>query len=217
MDFAAKILARLDVLGLNVNQAEVLNGFPQGYIRGVVRDDGKRAVPSIEKASSIATALGLEIYVGPPRATGPVETVVLGNEDFTAVPRLDARLSAGPGAENGDSSVLEKLAFRRDWLDRMGVSPSKAVLVQVKGDSMEPGLHDGDLALIDTNRTTVRSGHVYAITDTDGSTRVKRLDLVDNGLILRSDAPAYPVEFRPCDDANRVHIIGQVVWSGHTW
>ncbi|ETD85719.1 S24 family peptidase [Rhodobacter capsulatus] len=165
----------------------------------------------------LAEVLGLECYFGPPRSTGPVETVILGNEDFAPIPRLDARVSAGPGAENGDVQVIEKLAFRRDWLDRMGVDPTQAVLVQVSGDSMTPGLHDGDLALIDRRRNKVRNGYVYALTDTDGSTRVKRIEMLANGLILRSDAPSYPTEFRPCDDANRVNIIGQVVWSGHTW
>ena len=171
-------------------------------------------LPSLMK---LAEVLDLEFYFGPPRSTGPVETVILGNEDFAPIPRLDARVSAGPGAENGDVQVIEKLAFRRDWLDRMGVDPAQAVLVQVSGDSMTPGLHDGDLALIDRRRNKVRNGHVYALTDTDGSTRVKRIDLLPEGLILRSDAPSYQSEFRRSDDADRIQIIGQVVWSGHAW
>ncbi|WP_176518680.1 S24 family peptidase [Rhodobacter maris] len=177
--------------------------------------DGKRY--SVETLQKLAEVLDLEFYFGPPRTSGPVEALIIGNEDFAPVPRLDARASAGPGSENGDVQVVEKLAFRRDWLTRMGVDPAKAVLVQVQGDSMTPGLHDGDLALIDQRRNTVRSGQVYALTDIDGSTRVKRVDVLPTGLILRSDAPSYPTEFRPCDDANRVNIIGQVVWSGHTW
>jgi len=179
------------------------------------RSDDKRY--SFQALERLADVLGLECYFGPPRATGPVETVILGNEDFTAVPRYDARLSAGPGADNGDAQVVEKLAFRRDWLARIGVAPSAAVLVPVSGDSMAPTLHDGDLALIDTNRKAVRTGQVYALTDLDGSTRVKRLDRLPTGLILRSDAPTHPAEFRPIPDAARVAIIGQVVWSGHTW
>ncbi len=143
--------------------------------------------------------------------------MILSNEDFAPIPRLDARVSAGPGAENGDVQVIEKLAFRRDWLDRMGVEPTMAVLVQVSGDSMAPGLHDGDLALIDRRRNKVRNGHVYALTDIDGATRVKRIDLLPEGLILRSDAPSYQSEFRRSDDADRIQIIGQVVWSGHAW
>ena len=221
MDDAETMLAelireRLAALSTNTFAAERDYGLAPDALRSVLRGS-KKTGTGINRAQQICEALGLEFYIGPPRSTGPVETVVLGNEDFAPIPRLDARVSAGPGAENGDVQVIEKLAFRRDWLDRMGVDPAQAVLVQVSGDSMTPGLHDGDLALIDRRRNKVRNGHVYALTDTDGSTRVKRIDLLPNGLILRSDAPSYPAEFRPCDDANRLRIIGQVVWSGHTW
>lgn len=211
------VQSRLDELSENAFSVANRTGISYDKIRNVIRNDARRADPKFETARMICEALGLEFYVGPPRSTGPVETVVLGNDDFAPIPRLDARGSAGPGAENGDVQVIEKLAFRRDWLDRMGVDPSQAVLVQVSGDSMTPGLHDGDLALIDRRRNKVRNGHVYALTDTDGSTRVKRIDLLPTGLILRSDAPSYPTEFRPRDDADRVQVIGQVVWSGHTW
>jgi len=214
--FADVITQRLKALNTNAFAVETRAGLPPDAIRNVIRSR-KKDGPSLSRAKEICDALGLEFYFGPPRATGPVETVILGNEDFTAVPRYDARLSAGPGADNGDAQVVEKLAFRRDWLARIGVAPSAAVLVPVSGDSMAPTLHDGDLALIDTNRKAVRTGQVYALTDLDGSTRVKRLDRLPTGLILRSDAPTHPAEFRPIPDAARVAIIGQVVWSGHTW
>ena len=214
--FADVITQRLKALNTNAFAVETRAGLPPDAIRNVIRSR-KKDGPSLSRAKEICDALGLEFYVGPPRPTGPVETVILGNEDFTAVPRYDARLSAGPGADNGDAQVVEKLAFRRDWLARIGVAPSAAVLVPVSGDSMAPTLHDGDLALIDTNRKAVRTGQVYALTDLDGSTRVKRLDRLPTGLILRSDAPTHPAEFRPIPDAARVAIIGQVVWSGHTW
>lgn len=214
--FADVITQRLKALNTNAFAVETRAGLPPDAIRNVIRSR-KKDGPSLSRAKEICDALGLEFYFGPPRATGPVATIILGNEDFTAVPRYDARLSAGPGADNGDAQVVEKLAFRRDWLTRMGVSPTAAVLVPVSGDSMAPTLHDGDLALIDTNRKAVRTGQVYALTDLDGSTRVKRLDRLPTGLILRSDAPTHPAEFRPIPDAARVAIIGQVVWSGHTW
>ncbi|WP_444451997.1 S24 family peptidase [Rhodobacter capsulatus] len=214
--FGDIVAQRLKALDTNAFAVEKAFGLPADAIRNVIRSE-KRAGPTLSRVQEICEALDLDIYIGPRRSTSPVETVVLGNEDFAPIPRLDARMSAGPGAENGDVQVIEKLAFRRDWLDRMGVDPTQAVLVQVSGDSMTPGLHDGDLALIDRRRNKVRNGNVYALTDTDGSTRVKRIDLLPNGLILRSDAPSYPAEFRPCDDANRLQIIGQVVWSGHSW
>lgn len=206
----------IEAENIGVRRFEDAHGLKRWALRGLLDPDRKQS-PSVDRAKEICEAIGLEFYVGPPRPTGPVETVILGNEDFTAVPRYDARLSAGPGADNGDAQVVEKLAFRRDWLARIGVAPSAAVLVPVSGDSMAPTLHDGDLALIDTNRKAVRTGQVYALTDLDGSTRVKRLDRLPTGLILRSDAPTHPAEFRPIPDAARVAIIGQVVWSGHTW
>lgn len=143
--------------------------------------------------------------------------VMQGFDDLAPIPRFDARVSAGPGSQNVDAMPVGSLAFRRDWLARIGVAPSNAVLVRVSGDSMVPSLHDGDLVLIDMSRKEPRGGQVYALTDTDGSTRVKRIDLLPTGLILRSDAPSFEPEFRSTEDANRMSIIGQVVWSGHTW
>ena len=171
-------------------------------------------LPSLQK---LAEVLDLEFYFGPRREPG-TEVIVQGVDDYIPVPRLDVRLSAGPGAMNHDPAEVERLAFRLDWLKRLDVRPQDAVLVGVAGDSMAPGLRDGDIALVDRGRRTVRPGNVYALTDKDGSTRVKRVDIVPNeGYILRSDAPDFPAELRVGLDAKAVRIEGQVVWSGHVW
>lgn len=178
----------------------------------------KGASPSIERVEAFAKALQWELRLGPPEEKMATEVIVVGSDDYVAVPRLDVRLSAGPGAFNHDASEVERLAFRRDWLRRLGVAPKDAVLVGIKGDSMSPGLRDGDIALVDKARRQVRSGQVYALTDTDGSTRVKRIDIVpDHGYILRSDAPDFSAETRFGLDTKRMQIEGQVVWSGHVW
>jgi phage repressor protein C with HTH and peptisase S24 domain len=172
--------------------------------------------PNFDRASQLCAALGLELYVGPRRETGPVEQLLLEGTDFAPIHRLDVNLSAGPGAENGNSAVLETMAFRRDWLAKMGVTPAESVLVKVVGDSMQPGLHDGDLALVDTAKKAIRSGQIYAVTDIDAQTLVKRIDtLGGEGLLLRSDNPDFAPIIRQGEDANRVIIHGRVVWSGH--
>lgn len=180
------------------------------------RDGDKRYnLPALQKLADI---LDLEFYFGPRRETGPVEQLLLEGTDFAPVHRLDACLSAGPGAENAESTVIETMAFRRDWLAKMGVSPAESVLVKVSGDSMQPGLHDGDLALVDTAKKAIRSGQIYAVTDIDAQTLVKRIDtLGGEGLLLRSDNPDFAPIIRLGDDANRVTIHGRVVWSGHVW
>ncbi|WP_306047890.1 XRE family transcriptional regulator [Nioella sp. MMSF_3534] len=104
------------------------------------------------------------------------------------------------------------LAFRQDFLDRLGVSPDAARLVSVKGDAMAPTLGDGDLALIEATRTAVRNGRIYAFVDQDGTNRITRLDRPEKGmLVVRSDNPASPVEFRK---EGQVEVKGEVLWWG---
>ncbi len=214
--FAELVSERLKALGTNAFSIETQFDLPEDSVRNVLRST-KKDGPSLSKAKEICDALDLEIYVGHRRETGPVEHTIINGEDFAAIPRLSVRLSAGAGANNEDESVIETLAFRREWLNQLGVNPSECVIVSIFGDSMEPGLHDGDLALIDQGKKVPRPGCIYALTDFDGSTRVKRIDLLpETGLILRSDNPQYPVEPRLNHDAERVEVIGQVVWSGHT-
>lgn len=216
MTLFAAVEERLKTLGTTAYAVEQQHNLPEDAVRSILRG-GKKSGTTLNRAKAVCDALGLELYIGPRRDRGQVEHTIINGEDFAAVPRLDARLSAGGGADNGHAEVIENLAFRRDWLQRLGIAASAAVLVSVHGDSMEPTLHDGDLALIDTAQKQVRSGHVYAVTD-QGQTRVKRVDVLPGeGLLLRSDNPSYQVEPRLGSDANMVQVIGQVMWSGHVW
>jgi SOS-response transcriptional repressor LexA len=218
MDFGSLVLARLEELEENVNSFEAKNGWPQGYLRAVVRSDEKRTKPNIERAKEIAEALGLEFYIGPPRKALPVYTVALDGADYAPIPRVDARLAAGGGAINDQVEELGALAFRRDWLRDRDISPDKACLLRVTGDSMAPTLRDGDLVMIDERRKTIRNRHVYALVDIDGAARVKRLDHIpDQLIILSSDNPAHPAETRQGPDMNRLRILGEIVWSAHAW
>lgn len=218
------MIRRLGELGLNVNQAEMRAHLPQGYIRGVVRDDEKRAVPNIEKARRISEALGLEFYIGPPRdhdetSSPPVAT----EDDFARIPLHAAFLAAGDGAENGIEQIVDYLAFRRDWLRRIGVAPGNAALARVDGESMQPSIWHGDMVMVDRSQIeipvrarTTESRHrspVYALLE-DGRARVKRLERpTDDQLVLISDNPEYAPQFV---HPGTVSVIGKVVWWGHT-
>jgi phage repressor protein C with HTH and peptisase S24 domain len=219
--FAEAVAKRLKALDDTAFAVEQRHGLPEDSIRSILRGI-KKSGTTLNNAQRVCAALDLELYIGPRRDTGPVETLAADDDDYVLVPRLDVRLSAGPGAVNETANrlpnVLERIAFRRGWLASIVDRVSDAVLVRVAGESMAPTLHDRDLALVDTGRRTIRSGRVYAVTDLDGATRVKRLDLVPgSGLILRSDAPDFPAEARFGADAERVEVHGQVVWSGHAW
>lgn len=157
-----------------------------------------------------------QLDVTPEPASAP--EVEIEGESFAAIPRYDARLAAGGGAVNHEGAATAGLAFRRDWLSRMGVAPASACIVTVTGDSMAPTLCDTDLVMIDRRRTAIRNRHVYAFVDISGEARVKRLELVsDRMIILSSDNPDFATEWREGEEMNALIILGEVVWSAHSW
>ena len=146
------------------------------------------------------------------------ESVIIDGTDFASIPRYDAQLAAGGGALNDDQPPTSSLAFRRDWLARSGISPAAACILTVRGDSMRPTLYDADLVMIDTRRTQVRDRRIYAFVDCDGEARVKRLEQIPGRMILiLSDNPACQTELREGPDMNSLQLLGEVVWSAHSW
>lgn len=217
MDFAELVLRQLDARGENVNSFEAKMGWKQGFLRAFVRSDAKRSHPTLDKACTILSALGLELQIGPVPEAPPPAVAEIDGEVFAAVLRYDAQLSAGPGAENRDGEPgVGAVAFRRDWLQRERISPGDAMVLSVRGDSMAPTLCNGDLVMVDRRKTVPVGRRIYALVGPDGEARVKRLEKLPEALLLRSDNEDFPTELIPAQDANRIRILGEVVWWGHT-
>ncbi|PIE15912.1 MAG: hypothetical protein CSA68_04750 [Rhodobacterales bacterium] len=217
--FADAVIARLDELGQNAFAIEKAGGLPVDAIRSVIRDDDKRAVPRISRAKEICDLLDLEFYIGPPRSD-PAPVAMVKNEPFDTVPRYDAASAAGDGVVNFDGPPIDHLAFSKTWLAQNGINAGACVLINVKGDSMEPSIYDGDLVMIDRRRKAIRTGHLYVFRDGEEGLRLKRLDVIpDTAITLRSDNPKYPPEPRTGEAMNAISqgIVGEVVWSGHKW
>ena len=62
-------------------------------------------------------------------------------------------------------------------------------MVVVRGESMEPALHDGEYVLVDPDRDQ-RPNDIYLVRY-DGETAIKRLRIEGEMLVLVSDNPAY--------------------------
>ncbi len=200
--------------------------LPEDTLRNLLRGGPKKAGPTLSKAKQICDAFGWELYFGPPRDTGPVETVILDGDDYAHIPLHDALLAAGAGAENPDESIIDHLAIRKDWLAKVCVPPSAARLARVHGDSMEPTMWDGDMVMINTASPAPqpraraaqdrRRAPVYALID-NGEARIKRIERPsDDSMLLISDNPDYLPELRQGKDIQAIQIIGKVVWWGHT-
>jgi Predicted transcriptional regulator len=64
--------------------------------------------------------------------------------------------------------------LRADWLASESLKPESLVACKMTGDSMMPGLNNGDTVLIDTSRTQPKDGRVFAI-NYEGELVIKRL------------------------------------------
>lgn len=82
------------------------------------------------------------------------------------------------------------------------------------GDSMEPNIWEGDIVLIDTSESHISDDTVYVL-KRHGYLVVKRLQRTFDGSIkVKSDHPAYDDELIPRTEAERIDIVGRVVWTG---
>ncbi|MFC0157728.1 hypothetical protein CDZ97_00910 [Mameliella alba] len=177
---------------------------------------------AIESLQALAEVLGLEFYIGPPRATE--STAELDGERFATIARYEASAAAGHGVVNLDAPPKDHLAVPRDWLIETGIRPDRCILITARGDSMAPAISNGDLVMIDRHRKEITAGKLYVYNDPDNGTRVKRLELIPGAatIIARSDNPdqkRYPPEYHtgPAMNAISQNILGEVVWSGHLW
>ena len=128
-----------------------------------------------------------------------------------AVQMIEMEAAAGGGAYNlDDAPVRGPVWFRRDWIDSHGMDPTQAVMISVRGDSMEPTLPAGCKILVDRQRRRRRVGHIYVITAAEGLI-VKRMGRGEGGgwlLVSDSDSPDWPDVSWP-DDAV---VAGEVKW-----
>jgi phage repressor protein C with HTH and peptisase S24 domain len=182
-------------------------------------------MPALQR---LAEVLDLEFYFGPPRDAGHIEQVDIEGDTFAHIPLHDASLSAGGGVENSSEVVVDYLAFRQDWLKKIGVAPAHAVLARIEagelGQSMIPTIHPGDLILIDTSKRSIprrqsnyksAKSPIYAFT-TEGGARVKRISQLEDLVILTSDNPDFDPEFIPRERWDSFNVIGRVKWWAHT-
>ncbi len=185
--------------GESLSSLSRLLGRNEAYLQQFVKRGSPRRLAEADRAI-LARYFGVdEAVLGGPRLTSPPPRV--------SVPRLDARVSAGPGALNDADRIVGAIDFPPQMLRSLGVRGAVA-LVEAKGDSMAPGIADGDLLLVDQgDRRLTATGRVFVIR-IDGATLVKRVTRRAAATVVTSDNPlASPVV------SGAVEVIGRVVWQ----
>ncbi len=133
---------------------------------------------------------------------------------FALVPVYEAEAGAGPGLVPVSERTSGALAFREEWLRRVGVSEASSGLVTAVGDSMAPTIPDGATMLVDMSAREIRSGYIYVLSQ-EGAVLVKRLQVkIDGSVILISDNPLYENEVIDAAMVDQLNVAGRVVWVG---
>ena len=133
---------------------------------------------------------------------------------YSAVPEIDVRASAGPGAWNDEFDEAAATWLFADPLIRheFRARPEDLRMITVDGDSMEPVLSSGDRILIDVSLKVPVPPGIFVIWDGMGLV-AKRIEHVPHSeppkVVLKSLNPEYDSYERLVEE---VRVVGRAVW-----
>ena len=110
------------------------------------------------------------------------------------------------------------LAFEEDYGTEPAPvkDPENYFYLVVKGDSMEPRIHDGDYALV-RRQPTLNNGDLGVMVFDEGEGTLKRYIQRGNAVILQPFNPAYEEKVIRGADLERLYIAGKVVETKTKW
>jgi hypothetical protein len=181
------VKARLAALGLSAKDAAEIAPGAGSLIANLGR--GRYKSPTIESVSTLADALGLEFYFGPPRRTAS-------QDQATYLQEAERGFGTGrpvlplPGARPG----IDRLVLPDRWFRDHGIDPARAALLAAD-DAMAPAIRPGATVIIDGGDTDParQGGRVYAVSMSGGAPVLRRVDVTPIGIVLRGDDPAFHV------------------------
>jgi len=137
----------------------------------------------------------------------------LGNDEVEIPFYSEIQLAAGNGKVATRENKGPKLRFAKSALIRNGTDVNNAICVKISGNSMEPVMPDGSTIGIDTAKTNIIDGKIYAISHGEMQ-RVKILYRTpDGGIRLKSyNTNEHPEEIYTKDQAKEISIVGKVFW-----
>ncbi|WP_294289038.1 S24 family peptidase [uncultured Sphingomonas sp.] len=122
------------------------------------------------------------------------------------VPRLAVSVSAGPGRLVTSEATVASAGYAAEDLARLGIRASDAAILDVRGDSMQPTLIDGDRILVDRGQRVPGKAQAIWVLRCGDELLVKRLTRdSDDWRILSDNAPDRRI---PLSD---VEVLGRVV------
>ncbi|MGR6833623.1 XRE family transcriptional regulator [Aliivibrio wodanis] len=182
-----------------------------GISESVIRKYLNGSYPVMDKMPRIAEAAGKSMEWLVAGSDPQKSSDCLDPNEFALIPGYNIQVSAGHGVVNEENSTPTRyLAFRRKWLKFRGFNESDLAVVWVKGDSMEPTIHNNDTIVVNMNKNTPTDGHLYIFRHGDDLS-VKRYQNMLGAWRLISDNQLYSPLDIPKEEQNQFEVIGQVV------
>ena len=129
------------------------------------------------------------------------------------IDRYDYHFSAGTGLIQWEVREKRALPFNRAFFKALGSDPKHCRLLVTRGDSQEPFLFNRDLFMIDTTRTRIKDGAMYAIYFEDEPLVKRIFKQAGGGIVLNSyNSAKYPDKEIPADKMEFVRIVGEVIY-----
>lgn len=226
MESLGQRIARLrTIAGLSQTALGARCGWESGQAR-ISNYERDFREPNLSELRNIAAALSVSLYelLDGDEANskiGEMQGAYLTAKppaDYAMIPQYSAHGAAGHGHTNDHVEVKGGLAFKRDWLRRMGLREGSLSVIYVHGHSMDPTICDADVLLIDENQRDPKDGRIFVILKPDGDVIIKRLiKSLTGGWIVRSDNDdkrTYPDQPITENDIEQLQIIGRAVWHG---
>jgi phage repressor protein C with HTH and peptisase S24 domain len=129
------------------------------------------------------------------------------------IPKVTLKLQAGvtgfqPEPDRRDGGTM---GLAKRIVDRRGYDPAHLIAIEVKGESMEPTLYEGDTVIINLADKALMDNAIYAV-NYEGEAIVKRLSRDMGQWWLSSDNPDQRKYYRRACRGNECLVIGRIVW-----
>ena len=130
------------------------------------------------------------------------------------IPEYNVQVSAGGGALVGDENIRSNWPFSANYISsEIRANAKNLSIVEVRGDSMEPTLSNGDRVMINRADIQVSQPGIFVLWDGNG-TVIKRVEYIFGSspakVLLISDNS---IHSRYEVDASEINVIGRVVWA----
>lgn len=105
-----------------------------------------------------------------------------------------------------------KLLFQRELIECLDLSPHMARLIAMPDRSMSPNILENDLVLIDTGRTKIQDGKIYAVAF-ESEMQIRQIfKEIGGALRLHAMDPAIPDRHVSAELVDVVTVVGQCIY-----